>query len=595
MESRMRFRWLLLEFFALCGLSLFTHQSAAHILVYRRLNSVFFSFSQLIEEYNDLPAQFGPTLPANGIKVYAIPAENDHYACGPINVPPSRDGETYPKTAKFVSIIERGGGENCTFEKKVRNAQASGYDAVIIYNNNGDDLEQMSAKNSSGIRIPAVFVGQSSGISLVSFQTPDVILVINDELPFNINTQLILPFSILIGLCFLIMIFYMIYKCVREERRLRRHRLPKNMLKKLPILKYTKNCDLSQDTCVICLDEFAEGDKLRVLPCKHPYHSHCIDPWLTENRRVCPICKRKVFTKREPRVSRTNRQSSLDSVTDTDDDTTPLLPPAQPARVGSSGSSASATSSSSAAGGGDARRAASIGARRNGRNGRNAATTRHGTFRRAPASDGNYVTDVTSDEDNVLLAQSSPARGGRRVNPFDRRPNLPPHLVEQLTTNRRSFWRLPFFRFFRRHQSISVAAPPFLEDGVPQPLNNVAVAIDAAIATPPRPPRATAVSSAPQATAATLPAAYSSNNILNPNLAGSFKEGDDDDDDDNELPQQSIYEPVTVGTQNGSNTNNNNNNIRNSDNEVGVPRQQRSHQPQPTAPPPTRTRRTQRI
>lgn len=64
----------------------------------------------------------------------------------------------------------------------------------------------MTTNNFIGIRIPSVFVGHTSGQSLMSFYTPEVELIINDELPFNINTQLILPFSILIGLCFLIMV-----------------------------------------------------------------------------------------------------------------------------------------------------------------------------------------------------------------------------------------------------------------------------------------------------------------------------------------------------------------------------------------------------
>ncbi|XP_030563744.1 E3 ubiquitin-protein ligase RNF13 [Drosophila novamexicana] len=489
---------------AILGLCLICHQAVvdAHVLVYRRTTT------QLIEEFNDLPATFGPPIVGNNLRVFVVPHEtNNAYGCNNLR-PPPRTG--YPIGAKFVAIVSRGG--DCTFERKVRVAQNATYYAVIIYNNEGDELEQMTANNASGIHIASVFVGLTTGKTLLSFFTPEVVLIINDELPFNINTQLILPFSILIALCFLIMIVYMIYKCIREQRRLRRYRLPKSMLKKIPVLRYTKNnTTIKYETCVICLEDFVEDDKLRVLPCSHPYHSHCIDPWLTENRRVCPICKRKVFTKGEARASR-NRQPSLDSVTDTDDDTTPLLqqqPQATTAAAEASGSnSASINSASSATG-----------------------TTRHGTFRRGDAAHTPTAAQEyhSSDDENALLDSAMPqantsASLQRRVNPFDRSPNLPAHLVDQLSPPRRSLWsRLNFSFLFRDEpRSISVAAPPYLdhlESGTSE------VAIRGTVATV-----ATAAMSTP-----------TSNNILNPNLSGSFK-------DDDMPPHRSIYEPIAIST-----------------------------------------------
>lgn len=48
--------------------------------------------------------------------------------------------------------------------------------------------------------------------------------------------------------------------------------------------------------CAVCLCEFAEQDKLRLLPmCSHAFHIHCIDTWLLSNS-TCPLCRGTLFT-----------------------------------------------------------------------------------------------------------------------------------------------------------------------------------------------------------------------------------------------------------------------------------------------------------
>lgn len=110
-------------------------------------------------------------------------------------------------TGKWILLVPR---YNCSFEQKVRVAQNAGYDAVIVYNVNSDELIPMSAENGTGIFILSVFVGETSGLSLKSFATIDYYIVITGESPFNIQTHLLIPFAIVVGICFIVMIVFMV-------------------------------------------------------------------------------------------------------------------------------------------------------------------------------------------------------------------------------------------------------------------------------------------------------------------------------------------------------------------------------------------------
>ncbi|KAA8589514.1 hypothetical protein FQN60_012879 [Etheostoma spectabile] len=148
------------------------------------------------------------------------------------------------------------------------------------------------------IDIPSMFVSEVTATSLKEDFTYDkgghVVLMPDFSLPLE---YYLIPFLIIVGICLILIVVFMITKFVQDRHRARRSRLRKDQLKKLPIHKYKKGQSCTgdnYDVCAICLDEYEEGDKLRVLPCSHAYHSKCVDPWLTKTKKTCPVCKQKV-------------------------------------------------------------------------------------------------------------------------------------------------------------------------------------------------------------------------------------------------------------------------------------------------------------
>lgn len=66
--------------------------------------------------------------------------------------------------AGSIALISRG---TCNFSDKVDNADAAGAEAVVVYNNAGDNVIRMGGLEATSI--PSVMIGQSDGLAVASF------------------------------------------------------------------------------------------------------------------------------------------------------------------------------------------------------------------------------------------------------------------------------------------------------------------------------------------------------------------------------------------------------------------------------------------
>lgn len=78
-----------------------------------------------------------------------------------------------------------------------------------------------------------------------------------------------------------------------------KRRAPPGTLDKLPTHSYDPEIFGDEDgkrypgECPICLQEWEEGDTIKVTPCGHAFHADCIGHWL-ENERTCAFCRQDV-------------------------------------------------------------------------------------------------------------------------------------------------------------------------------------------------------------------------------------------------------------------------------------------------------------
>ncbi|KAI0345796.1 hypothetical protein BDW22DRAFT_1411845 [Trametopsis cervina] len=244
---------------------------------------------------------------------------------------------------RWIALVQRGG---CPFVEKARQAQRLGARAVVVGGDKGSPealLNMYSEKDASDVQIAATFIKYwdyaelsaliaASNTSHSGLRT--VSLLLSTEFSAWEWYSPIITFVVILLLPSLLTFITLLVHRVRASRAAQRERAPEEFVHRLPWRVWTGNgwekhesgyptpedptedpssapdVDIErgegissssaasepawvdqQEECAICLEMFAKGDRVRVLPCNHMFHLDEVDEWLIQKKKVCPICK----------------------------------------------------------------------------------------------------------------------------------------------------------------------------------------------------------------------------------------------------------------------------------------------------------------
>ncbi|KAL5995611.1 hypothetical protein ACLOJK_025675 [Asimina triloba] len=217
----------------------------------------------------DLPATFALPVNRSGI-CGALDVAHPLDACSSIRSGLPRVGNA--RRVRFV-LIERG---NCSFEDKVKHAKEAGFRAAIVYDNEENhNLMSMLGDGQGILQIHAVFVSKRGGEILKMYaQGEDGECCISPIIEGTAWTVLVISmFSLVIIISVLaILIFIRNHRLQRQRTSYSSTAIRSEAVNDLPCLIFHASCqnnNLTAETCAICLENYNDGETLRVLPCQH--------------------------------------------------------------------------------------------------------------------------------------------------------------------------------------------------------------------------------------------------------------------------------------------------------------------------------------
>ncbi|XP_051939641.1 RING finger protein 150a isoform X3 [Hippocampus zosterae] len=217
--------------------------------------------------------EHSPKREARGL-VLAPSLTQDRQMCDPAaRFPPASRS-----AAAWVALVAEG---NCTYREKIRNAASQNASAVVVYNVGSSGTNDTITMPHSGTGdIVAIMIPQHKGREIMALLEQNIAVTLH----ITVGTRNLQKYRFR-------------YANARDRNQRRLGDAAKKAISKLPvrtIKKGDKETERDFDSCAVCIEPYKPNDVVRVLPCRHVFHKHCVDPWLHDHQ-TCPMCKMNIL------------------------------------------------------------------------------------------------------------------------------------------------------------------------------------------------------------------------------------------------------------------------------------------------------------